>query len=149
MKKLLTHTFLWLGLIILLFLAVFWAENTYYLNILGLIAVTTLVGVGLNIMTGLSGQVSIGHAGFFAIGAYTGSLLMTKLQWSFWLAAIVAVAASAVTEIILAAPALRVKGLYLAMITIAFGIIIERILVEWVDLIGGFGGIFNISKPTF
>lgn len=148
MKKLLTHPWLWLGLIILVFLAIFLTQNTYYLHILGAIAVTVLVGVGLNILTGLSGQVSIGHAGFFAMGAYSSSLLMTKLHWNFWLAAIFAVMISAVTGLILAAPVLRVSGPYLAMITIAFGIIVERILVEWVDLTGGFGGIFNIPQPT-
>ncbi|MEN9567639.1 MAG: hypothetical protein RLZZ69_2835, partial [Cyanobacteriota bacterium] len=148
MNKLKTYTWLWLGLIILVLLAIFWAKNTYYLHVLGAIAVTVLVGVGLNILTGLSGQVSIGHAGFFAIGAYTSSLLMTKWQWNFWLAMVIAVVISAVTGLILAAPALRVSGPYLAMVTVAFGIIVEQILIEWVDLTGGFGGIFNIPQPT-
>lgn len=138
----------WLGLIIVAFIAILIAPNTYYLYIIGMIAITTLVGVGLNILTGLSGQVSIGHAGFFAIGAYTGSLLMTKLQWNFWLATVIAAIVAGATGIALAAPALRVKGPYLAMVTVAFGIIIERVLIEWVDLTGGFGGIFNIPKPT-
>ena len=148
MKKLKTYTWLWLGLIIIVLLAIFWAKNTYYLHVLGAIATTVLVGVGLNILTGLSGQVSIGHAGFFAIGAYTSSLLMTKLQWNFWLAMVMAVVVSAVTGLVLAAPALRVSGPYLAMVTVAFGIIVEQILIEWVDLTGGFGGIFNIPQPT-
>jgi branched-chain amino acid transport system ATP-binding protein len=147
MKKLLTHFWPSLGVIILVFLAIFLAQNTYYLHILGAIATTVLVGVGLNILTGLSGQVSIGHAGFFAIGAYTSSLLMTKLQWDFWLATVMAVVISAVMGLVLAAPALRVSGPYLAMVTVAFGIIIEQILIEWVDLTGGFGGIFNIPQP--
>ena len=147
MKKLKTYTWLWLGLIIIVLLAIFWAKNTYYLHVLGAIATTVLVGVGLNILTGLSGQVSIGHAGFFAIGAYTSSLLMTKLQWNFWLAMVIAVVVSAVTGLVLAAPALRVSGPYLAMVTVAFGIIVEQILIEWVDLTGGFGGIFNIPQP--
>ena len=140
-------TIYWLGLIIVVLVTIFLAPNTYYLYILGTIAITTLVGVGLNILTGLSGQVSIGHAGFFAIGAYTGSLLMTKLQGNFWLATVIAVIVAAGTGIALAAPALRVKGPYLAMVTVAFGIIIERVLIEWVDLTGGFGGILNIPKP--
>ena len=139
--------FYWLGLTVVVFLTVFIAPNTYYLYVIGTIAITTLVGVGLNILTGLSGQVSIGHAGFFAIGAYTGSLLMTKLQWNFWLATVVAIITTAGTGIALAAPALRVTGPYLAMVTVAFGVIIERVLIEWVDLTGGFGGIFNIPKP--
>ena len=148
MNRLFKPIYLWLGLIVIVLLATLLAQNTYYLYVLGTIAVTTLVGIGLNILTGLSGQISIGHAGFFGIGAYTASLLMTKLQWNFWLACVLAVALSTSAGIILAAPALRVAGSYLAMVTIAFGIIVERVLVEWVDLTGGFGGIFSIPKPT-
>jgi branched-chain amino acid transport system ATP-binding protein len=140
--------FYWFGLIAVVLAAIFFAPNTYYLYTIGTIAITTLVGVGLNVLTGLSGQVSIGHAGFFAIGAYTASLTMTELQWNFWLATGIAVVTAAGVGIALATPALRVQGPYLAMITVAFGIIIERILIEWVDLTGGFGGIFNIPKPT-
>jgi branched-chain amino acid transport system ATP-binding protein len=140
--------FYWFGFIALVFAAIFLAPNTYYLYIIGTIAITTLVGVGLNVLTGLSGQVSIGHAGFFAIGAYAASLTMTKLQGNFWLATGIAVVTAAGVGIALAAPALRVKGPYLAMITVAFGIIIERVSIEWVDLTGGFGGVFNIPKPT-
>lgn len=123
------------------------APNTYYLFMLGMVAITTLVGVGLNILVGLSGQVSIGHAGFFAIGAYVSSLLMTRASWNVWFALIAAIVATAGTGAALAAPALRVTGPYLAMVTIAFGIIVERVLIEWVSLTGGFGGIMNIPKP--
>ena len=66
-----------LGMFALAIAATLAAPNTYYLFILGMIGVTTLVSVGLNILAGLSGQISIGHAGFFAIGAYTGSTLST------------------------------------------------------------------------
>ncbi|MEM8642136.1 MAG: ATP-binding cassette domain-containing protein [Cyanobacteria bacterium P01_G01_bin.54] len=125
------------------------APNTYYLFVLGIIGVTTLVSVGLNILVGLSGQVSIGHAGLFAIGAYTGSLLMLNADWSFWPALALAVVAAAGMGMALALPALRVSGPYLAMVTIAFGIIVERILIEWVDLTGGFGGLSGMPKPGF
>jgi ABC-type branched-subunit amino acid transport system ATPase component/ABC-type branched-subunit amino acid transport system permease subunit len=128
--------------------AVLLAPNTYYLFVLGMIAITTLVGVGLNILVGLSGQVSIGHAGFFAIGAYAGTLAMTNWPVNFWVALVLAVITAAGTGIALAAPALRVTGPYLAMVTIAFGVIVERVLIEWVGLTGGFGGITNIPKPT-
>jgi len=124
------------------------APNTYYLFVLGMVGVTTLVSVGLNILAGLSGQISIGHAGFFAIGAYTGSLLMLNADWSFWPALVMAAAAAGVTGIALAAPALRVSGPYLAMVTIAFGVIVERILIEWVGVTGGFGGLTGIPKPA-
>ncbi|MEM9165046.1 MAG: ATP-binding cassette domain-containing protein [Cyanobacteria bacterium P01_F01_bin.4] len=123
------------------------APNTYYLFVVGMIGVTTLVAVGLNILAGLSGQISIGHAGFFAIGAYTGSLLMLRAQWHFGFALVMAAVVAAGMGAALAAPALRVSGPYLAMVTIAFGIIVERILIEWVGLTGGFGGLSSIPKP--
>ncbi len=125
------------------------APNTYYLFVLGMVAVTTIVSVGLNILAGLSGQISIGHAGFFAIGAYVGSLLLLKAQWQFGLALAMAAIASAGTGLALAGPALQVSGPYLAMVTIAFGIIVERVLIEWVSLTGGFGGLSGIPKPAF
>lgn len=137
-----------LGLLAIAIVATLLAPNTYYLFLLGMIAITTIVGVGLNILVGLSGQVSIGHAGFFAIGAYAGVIAMTGAGWNFWLALGAGAIAAAGTGAALAAPALRVTGPYLAMITIAFGIIVERVLVEWVGLTGGFGGISNIPKPT-
>ena len=137
-----------IGIFIVVIAATLAAPNTYYLFILGMIGVTTLVSVGLNILAGLSGQISIGHAGFFAIGAYTGSLLMLRGQWHFGLALAMAVVTAAGTGAAVAAPALRVSGPYLAMVTIAFGIIVERILIEWVGLTGGFGGLTAIPKPT-
>ncbi|MGF1513932.1 MAG: ATP-binding cassette domain-containing protein [Elainellaceae cyanobacterium] len=138
-----------LGTFLLAIAAAFFAPNTYYLFILGMIGVTTLVSVGLNVLAGLSGQISIGHAGLFAIGAYTGSLLMLNVDWSFWPALALAAVATGGMGMALAAPALRVSGPYLAMVTIAFGIIIERVLIEWVGLTGGFGGLTGIPKPAF
>ncbi|MEO0824661.1 MAG: branched-chain amino acid ABC transporter ATP-binding protein/permease [Cyanobacteria bacterium J06642_9] len=137
-----------IGIFALAIAATLAAPNSYYLFVLGMIGVTTLVSVGLNILAGLSGQISIGHAGFFAIGAYTGSLLMLRAQWHFGLALIMAAVVTAGTGVTLAAPALRVSGPYLAMVTIAFGIIVERILIEWVGLTGGFGGLTGIPRPT-
>ncbi|MEO1445181.1 MAG: branched-chain amino acid ABC transporter permease, partial [Cyanobacteria bacterium J06635_11] len=123
------------------------APNTYYLFVLGMVAVTTMVSVGLNVLAGLSGQISIGHAGFFAIGAYAGSLLLLEAEWHFGLALVMAAIAAAGTGVALAGPALQVSGPYLAMVTIAFGIIVERVLIEWVSLTGGFGGLSGIPKP--
>ena len=80
------------------------APNTYYLFVLGMVAVTTIVSVGLNILAGLSGQISIGHAGFFAIGAYVGSLLMLRADWHFGLALVIAAIAAAGTGARLSRP---------------------------------------------
>ena len=87
----------WIGIGVLLvaIAATLLAPNTYYLYTLGMIAITTMVAVGLNILVGLSGQISIGHAGFFAIGAYAASLLMLKVDWSFPAAAGVGILANA------------------------------------------------------
>lgn len=140
----------WVGIagLIAAIAAALLAPNTYYLYTLGMMAITTLVAVGLNILVGLSGQISIGHAGFFAIGAYVASLLMLNVNWSFPAAAGAGIVATVGMGAALAAPALRVTGPYLAMVTIAFGIIVERVLIEWVGLTGGFGGLSSIPKPV-
>lgn len=124
------------------------APNTYWLYLLGLTAVYVIVGAGLNLLIGLSGQVSIGHAGFFAVGAYVSAILTTRYGFSFWLALPLCVLLPASLGALLAAPALRVKGPYLAMVTIAFGLVLQNVLIEAEPLTGGFNGISNIDKPT-
>ena len=124
------------------------APNTYWLYLLGLTAVYVVVGTGLNVLIGLSGQVSIGHAGFFAVGAYVSAILTTRYGVSFWLALPLSLLLPALLGAVLAAPALRVKGPYLAMVTIAFGLVLQHILIEAEPITGGFNGISNIDKPT-
>ncbi len=121
--------------------------NTYYLFLASLIGLGVVVGTGLNILAGSSGQVSLGHAGLYAIGAYTGAILATRLGLGFWVSLPAAAVASAAVGTVLAMPALRVTGPYLAMVTIAFGIIVEHGLIEWEALTKGFGGISDIPKP--
>ena len=124
------------------------APNTYWLYLLGLTAVYVIVGTGLNMLIGLSGQVSIGHAGFFAVGAYVAAILTTRFGVSFWLTLPLCMLIPALLGALLAAPALRVKGPYLAMVTIAFGLVLQNVLIEAEPLTGGFNGISNIDKPT-
>ena len=137
---------------IILALAVFGlpaaTANTYYLYVGASVGLLTIVTAGLNVLAGFTGQISLGHAGFFAIGAYAAGILTIRAGWSPWMATPVAIAAAALVGVVVAGAALRVSGPYLAMVTIAFGIIVESILVEWVALTGGPGGIFNIPKPT-
>jgi ABC-type uncharacterized transport system permease subunit len=95
------------------------ASEGYSHFILALVALTTVVGVGLNVLLGLSGQVSLGHVGFYAIGAYTAAILTTRGA-NFWLAFPAAGAVAGAIGSLLALPALRVRGPYLAMVTIAF-----------------------------
>jgi len=122
--------------------------NTYYLYVGASAGLLVIVTAGLNVLAGFTGQISLGHAGFYAIGAYAAALLSLKAGCNPVLAALAAVALAALIGAAVAGAALRVSGPYLAMVTIAFGIIVEGILVEWVSLTGGPGGVFNIPKPA-
>jgi branched-chain amino acid transport system ATP-binding protein len=122
--------------------------NTYYLYVAASVGLLTIVTSGLNVLIGFTGQISFGHAGFYAIGAYAAACLTTRAGWSLWVAMPVAIVLTALVGAGVAGAALRVTGPYLAMVTIAFGIIVEGILVEWVSVTNGPGGIFNIPKPT-
>ncbi len=122
--------------------------NTYYLYVGASVGLLTIVTAGLNILTGFTGQISLGHAGFCAIGAYLAAILTVGAGLHPAAAALAAVAGAAAVGVVVAGAALRVSGPYLAMVTIAFGIIVEGVLVEWVGLTGGPGGIFDIPKPT-
>ena len=120
--------------------------NSYYVFIMATLALTAITGIGLNILLGLTGQVSFGHVGFYAIGAYTVAILTTAAKLDFWLALPLAIALSAIVGGLLALPALRVRGPYLAMVTIAFGFVVENGAAEWRGLTGGHNGIMGV--PT-
>src|SRR5438876_364567 len=121
--------------------------NTYYLFVAILIGIIIVVTTGLNVLAGSSGQVSLGQAGFYALGAYAGAILTTRLGLGFWTALPIAALVGAFVGVVLGLASLRVSGPYLAMVTIAFGIIVEHGLIEWDALTLGFGGIANIPKP--
>ena len=120
------------------------AANKYQLYLITLAALTVVVGVGLNVLVGLSGQVSFGHAGFYALGAYVAAILTATHGWNFWLALPLAAVLTGVIGAGLGLIALRVTGPYLAMITIAFAFIVEYGVVEWTSLTGGSNGLMNI-----
>jgi ABC-type branched-subunit amino acid transport system ATPase component/ABC-type branched-subunit amino acid transport system permease subunit len=120
--------------------------NSYYVFIMATLALTAIVGIGLNILLGLTGQVSFGHVGFYAIGAYAVAILCTAAKLNFWIALPVAIALSGAVGALLALPALRVKGPYLAMITIAFGFVVENGASEWRALTGGQNGIMGVPS---
>jgi branched-chain amino acid transport system ATP-binding protein len=119
----------------------------YYGYLLGTLATTALAGIGLNILLGLSGEVSLGQGGFLALGAYGVAILTTKVGLNFAAALPLAVLLTAVIAAGLSIPALRVTGPYLAMVTIAFGFIVESVSIEWRDLTGGASGLAGIPAP--
>ncbi len=126
--------------------AIFFADG-YQIYIIMLVGLTVMVGVGLNILLGLTGQISLGHVGFYAIGAYVSSILTATLGWSFWIAFPLAGLFAGAAGMLLSIPALRVRGPYLAMVTIAFGFVVEQGAAEWKGLTGGWNGMMNIPVP--
>jgi branched-chain amino acid transport system ATP-binding protein len=124
-----------------------YTQESYALFVLALVGITIVVGVGLNILVGLAGQISLGHVGFYAIGAYVGSLL-TLNGVSFWIALPAAALIAGLVGALLALPALRVSGPYLAMVTIAFAFIVEHGTVEWKGLTGGANGLAGMMPPS-
>jgi len=124
--------------------------STYHIYLFNLILVHVIVAVGLNILVGSTGQIALGHAGFFAIGAYVTVLLMTKLQIPFFAAILIAAFISAFFGFILGLPALRLEGPYLAIATLAFGLAIMHIIGH-TNLFGGRQGLmappFDIGIP--
>ncbi len=122
--------------------------NGYFVFVIAGVAMLAICGVGLNLLLGLTGQVSFGHVGFYAIGAYAVAILTGQAGWSFWAAWPVGALVAAVLGALLALPALRVKGPGLAMVTIAFGFIVEHGAVEWRGLTGGQNGLMGIAQPS-
>ncbi|WP_287496577.1 ATP-binding cassette domain-containing protein [Pandoraea sp. CB10b_02] len=121
--------------------------NGYFVVVIAGVALLAVCGVGLNLLLGLTGQVSFGHVGFYAIGAYAVAILTTRAGWPFWPAWLAGGALAAATGALLALPALRVRGPGLAMVTIAFGFIVEHGAVEWRGLTGGQNGLMGVMPP--
>ncbi|MFT3777000.1 MAG: branched-chain amino acid ABC transporter permease [Ottowia sp.] len=120
----------------------------YWLYLLAMTGAYGIVALGLNLLTGLSGQISLGHAGFFAIGAYASTILNTRYNLPFLLSGAIAVAIGWLVGFGVGFPAVRLRGLYLAIATMAFGIGVERILYHFKDLTGGPYGL-TVMAPQF
>jgi branched-chain amino acid transport system permease protein len=123
--------------------------GSYYINLFFIVGVFCIISMGMNILVGYSGIVSIGHAGLMATGAYVSAYFNTQLGLSFWITVILGVVASLVIGTIMAIPTLRAGSIYLSMITIAFGVIIGEVLIRWRSFSGGPLGISGIEKPSF
>jgi branched-chain amino acid transport system permease protein len=129
------HRF-WYGLLAAALLAAPWWAGEYVMSQLHFILIYSIVGFGLMMLTGFTGQVSLGHAAFLAVGAYTEALMQAAgvpFVVSITCAALFAAAAG----VIVGLPALRLKGIYLAIATIAFNVIVEEIIARWHSLTGG------------
>ena len=121
--------------------------SNYGWYILAVTMVYALVGLSLNILTGMAGQISIGHAGFWALGAYASAIAMTKFGAPFLLAIFVGGAIAGIFGGLVALPALRVSGHYLAIATLAFAILVQQVLFEWESVTGGRQGL-AVPRPS-
>jgi len=113
------------------------------------IMIYVMLGWGLNIVVGLAGLLDLGYVAFYAIGAYSYALLSTTFGLSFWVCLPLAGVLAAMWGVILGFPVLRLRGDYLAIVTLAFGEIIRLILINWVDFTNGYAGISGIPHVTF
>jgi len=128
-------------------LALLGVVDGYLQFVFGLVAIWTILCTGLNVLFGLTGLVSIGQIGFFAIGAYaTGILVQNGL--SFWLSLPLACVIAAAIGVVLAWPAVRMAGPFIAMVTIAFAFIVEHVAIEWRSLTGGQNGLMGFQMPS-
>jgi branched-chain amino acid transport system permease protein len=122
--------------------------DSYPLHLCIMVAIFAILTLSLNLISGYAGLISLGHAGFFLIGAYTSALLSVYQGWSFWLSMPSAVALSGASGLLLGVPALRWRGHFLAVITIAFGMIAQLLSINWTWLTNGIDGVAPISRPS-
>ena len=113
------------------------------------ILIYVMLGWGLNIVVGLAGLLDLGYVAFYAVGAYSYALLAKNFGLSFWLLLPLAGILAAFWGMLLGFPVLRLRGDYLAIVTLAFGEIIRLVLVNWTDFSNGYAGISGIPRPTF
>jgi branched-chain amino acid transport system permease protein len=113
------------------------------------ILIYVMLGWGLNIVVGLAGLLDLGYVAFYAVGAYSYALLAQTFGFSFWILLPMAGCLAAFWGILLGFPVLRLRGDYLAIVTLAFGEIIRLILINWVPVTNGYAGISGIPRPTF
>jgi branched-chain amino acid transport system permease protein len=136
-------------LIFALLVPVLFYHDRYVLD-LGIMVLTyVMLGWGLNIVVGLAGLLDLGYVAFYAVGAYSYALLATHFELSFWICLPLAGILAAFWGVLLGFPVLRLRGDYLAIVTLAFGEIIRLVLLNWQHVTGGPNGISSIPRPSF
>jgi branched-chain amino acid transport system permease protein len=137
------------GLAVLFAVVVPTGLDEYYLSIVNLILIAVVGALGLNILVGYTGQISVGHGALMSVGAYTAANLITRLDAPFWLALPAGGLMAAAIGAVVGVPSLRIKGLYLAIATLAGQLIIEWTInhVPWIS--GGIQASIEVPRPTF
>jgi branched-chain amino acid transport system permease protein len=140
------HVF-WYGLLLVAVLAAPWLLPRFYIGDLAFVFIYAIAGIGLMLLTGFTGLASLGHAAFLGIGAYAHNFLVSKLGVPFVASLALAGFIAAAFGIAFALPALRMTGIYLAIATLAFSVIMEQVFSHWDVVTGGFRGM-AVKKPN-
>jgi branched-chain amino acid transport system permease protein len=138
----------WYGLLLAVLVALPWLVPTYIMTYGTMILIAAIGAIGLNIVTGTAGLISLGHAGFLAVGAYTAGILIATYGWPLLPSIIAAGIVSAASSLLVGIPSLRLKGLYLAITTLAFSLIVTQLITQWDWLTGGSSGL-PLTRPDF
>ncbi|MGH6689428.1 MAG: branched-chain amino acid ABC transporter permease [Gammaproteobacteria bacterium] len=127
--------------------APFWLTNPYYLHILIMAGIFAVLSLSLNLLLGYTGQLSLGHAAFFGIGAYASALLTLKLERSVWEGMLLAVVLSGLSGWSIGRLALKLRGAYFVLVTISFAGVISLVSVNWLELTNGPLGLPGVPAP--
>ncbi|WP_448044541.1 high-affinity branched-chain amino acid ABC transporter permease LivM [Bradyrhizobium liaoningense] len=136
-------------LIFTVLVPVIFYNQRYILDLAILVLTYVMLGWGLNVVVGLAGLLDLGYVAFYAVGAYSYGLLATNFGWSFWICLPLAGILAAFWGVLLGFPVLRLRGDYLAIVTLAFGEIIRLVIINWQELTGGPNGVSGIPRPSF
>ncbi len=136
------------GIVLLLGLLPFIDPNPYHIEVLATAGLYALLALGLNIIVGFAGLLHLGYAAFFAIGAYTYALLNLRLGCPFWVGLPAGLATAALAGVLLGLPAIRVRGDYLAIVTLGFGEIVRIVVTNLEPWTGGPNGLLGIDHPV-
>lgn len=121
--------------------------NMYIMQIINMIGIYIILGIGINVLTGYTGQLSLGQAAFFGIGAYTAALMNTRAGLQFIPCLLGAMVVTGIFGVVLAIPALKVKGSYLALLTMGFGEVVRIVMINWTAVTNGTAGVLGIESP--
>jgi branched-chain amino acid transport system permease protein len=138
-----------MGILALLILFPLVVKDPYSLHLANMMAIMSLMCLSVNLIFGYAGQIALGNAAFFGIGAYCAALLEIHAGMSFWLSTPIASLLAFAIGYLIGVPTLRLKHAYLAMATVAFNLIFDVVVTNWTDLTSGPAGLVNIPKVTF
>ena len=136
-------------IVVLLLLIPTFGLSRFTMRLIIMIGIYSMLTIALNIIAGYTGLLSMGNVGFYAIGAYTSTLLALNTNMSFWIAILIAGSFAAVSGFLLGLPTLRLRGAYLTIVTLGFGEIVRMVLMNWDSVTNGTMGIRNIPLPRF